>query len=274
MKKYLPLLIILSFVFSSPHASAQVLYAHVNTGYALGAARQNLDNFGFMNSTIGNNSMTLEQVKISLGQGVNFTAAGGIMFNEQVGLEFALSYLLGHQHKATMNNLGQNTQMQFSSQMIRINPSLLVAMGKEKIDPYAKFGFILGVGTVMFELEEQTYGDISTARFQMNGGMSAGLTSALGANLKLSENTALFGEMQLISMSYAPARGELIESTINGISDLSDYTTNEKEVNYVEKYTRNMNTPELDSLPTEELKQYLPFSSLGFNFGIRFNLTK
>ena len=224
--------------------------------------------------------ITYEQVAFSLGKGVNLGATVGYMFNEHIGAELGLSYLIGGETASSYSSseispfYSETVSIETltSSKMLRIIPSLVLSAGGEKIKPYVKFGLVFGKGSVT---EETSYQDnsngfsVSNSEIvKLSGGTALGLSSALGANISLSDNMCFFGELQMINMSYAPKTGELIESKVNGVNVLPTLTTAEIQTDFVDSYTSDNNnyTP---YLPSQELKQRLPFGSFGINVGLK-----
>lgn len=248
---------------------AQGAYVNVNAGYGLNMSSQNLYYFDFYNTTSGSNSSTSEQVNVSLGKGLNLGGALGYMFNKNIGAELGISYLLGGKSKAKDTYTWGTDDYTLSSKMLRINPSLVIASGFEKINPYAKFGLVIGFGSIMYEYKDNDDGDIEVMKMKLNGGMALGLSSGVGAMINLSDKMSFYGELNMINLSYAPTKGEITEATYNGADELPDMTTSEKEIEFVDSYTRNYNNPPADSQPSQELKQKLPFGSFGVNVGLR-----
>ena len=212
-----------------------------------------------------------------MGKGFNFGGAFGYMFNKNIGTELGISYLLGGTTKAiseytnkiiepdgtTTINTGKGTYT-LSSTMFRFMPSIIISSGFESIDPYAKFGFIIGTGSVILDSESDQNDTKSTWKY--NGGLALGMTGAIGANFPVNDKMAFFGEINIVNMSYAPTKGEFIESIING-QDVTD----DKGIEFVDKiYTSSEYTP--DSGPYQELKNTYPFGSVGINIGLRMNI--
>ena len=106
-------------------------------------------------------------------------------------------------------------------------------------------------------------------KFKMNGGIAFGCTSTLGMNYNIGKHISLFGEVNLISMSYSPKKGTIIEYTENGKNELNELTTSEKEVNFVEEFDYSSDDNESDYKPTTMLQYKFPFSSIGFNLGVK-----
>ncbi len=266
MKNYFQMFLMV-FVISlfTNNLFAQGAYVNINTGYGLSMSTQNLYYFDFYNYTSGSNSSTYEQVNVSLGKGLNLGGAFGYLFNENIGVELGISYLLGGKSNAKDKYSDGSTDYTLSSRMLRVNPSLVIASGFENINPYAKFGLIIGSGSIMYEYIDNDEGDIDVLKMKLNGGIALGLSSGIGAMFHLSDNMSFFGELNMVNLSYAPTKGKVTEATSNGADELPDMTTREKEIEFVDSYTDNSH----DSQPRKELKQKLPFGSFGVNIGLR-----
>lgn len=260
------LFIIIMFLFAAKSINAQGAYINLNLGYATCMSSGTMD--GFYNYTGGQNSSTSEQIYFSLGKGVNFGAAFGYMFNEHVGAELGLSYLLGGKTKSKDEYIGGTTDYNLSSNMFRFIPTVVISAGTEGVNPYAKFGFVIGTGAVKMELEDNDDGDVIISKMKLNGGAAFGINGAIGAIFELSESISLYGELNAINMSYAPKKGEFTEASYNGIDVLPNMTTSDKEVEYVDELIYNYGSPQPDSQPSQELKYKLPFGSIGINFGV------
>lgn len=254
---------------------SQGMYVGINVGYGFCTSAQNIDNdfMSFYNYTAGNNSYTVEQIDVSLGKGLNLGAAFGYMFNKNVGAELGISYLMGGKTEAKDEYDGGMTDYSLSATMLRINPSIIVTTGTDNaVNPYAKFGLIFGMGSVLYEFEDNDDGDVTVMEFKFSEGLAMGLSAAIGADYSLNDNITLFGEIDMVNMSYAPTKGEITKATYNGVDGLPDMTTSEKEFEFVDSYTYNTQNPPPDSQPSQELKYRLPFGSVGVKFGVKINL--
>lgn len=255
---------------------AQGAYIHINTGYGFNMSSQNLSSFDFINTTKGSNSTTYEQINVSLGKGIYLGGAFGYMLNENIGAELGISYLLGGKSKANYSDLYRTEDYTLSSKMLRFNPSLLIAYSFENIKPYAKFGFIIGFGSIMYECNGNYVFNSNRSTYEeklkLNGGIALGLSSGIGAMYELSDNMSFFGELNMVSLSYAPTKREFTEYIRNGVNQLPNMTTSDKVVEYVDSYTYNSNNPPADTQPRQELKEKLPYGSFGLNVGLRINL--
>lgn len=302
---YLSKLLTMSFLCSMLGITAygQGAYVSLHTGYGVNMGSQNSvlpPNYSDKTMETTNSSTssyTEEQVNVSLGKGIEFGGSVGYKFNDHVRVDLGLSYLIGATSSSSDEyryeeededykyKEGEFYKNSISSKMFRINPSIVLAAGGDKLNPYVKFGLLFGSGTVIrsnnYEVfEELSYGtagfDKETYEFsyteKMNGGIAFGLTSGIGAELKLNDKMFVFGELRVVNMSYAPTKGKITEMTEDGEDLLKELTISEKEYEYVNSYTVNENEEPSDNKPTQLLKEKLPFGSAGLNFGIRMNL--
>jgi len=262
----------------SSNLLAQGAYVNFNAGYGASMSSQTMGANYTSNSSSSSISSTTEIVSGTLGKGLNLGAALGYMFNENVGAELGLSYLLGSPTtttSTTTTSTGKSTnESTESAKMFRINPSLVVAASGKKMSPYAKFGVVIGSGSITDENSSKDTEDnsSSTETWVYDGGMALGLSSALGATFELSDKMSFFGELNMINLSYSPTRGELTEWSINGVSILSDLPAGAKEIEFVESTSSSSNDPAPDATkPSKQLKTSHAFGSFGLNIGLRIN---
>jgi len=282
MKKFIKISIVLVTVFFVHDLFSQGAYINVNVGYGL--AFSTSTSWDCYNYTGTDNSSTYEQVYLSLGKGFNFGGTFGYMFNEHVGAELGVSYLIGGKtvcEESDNDEWGSDLyKTTFSAKMLRFIPAIVVAAGTEGVNPYAKFGIVIGTGSVTHEGDyTSTYNDmgLKTTHNYLNvwkykGGVAMGIQGAVGALFELSDKLSFFAELNTINMSYAPTKGERTEAKDDGVDQLPDMTTRQKEIEFVKEYTYNHDSEPPDSEPDQELKQKMPFGSFGINAGLIINL--
>ena len=291
MKKTGTVLIAFTIALFTSNLMAQGAYVNINAGYGFSMASQSMlgnssnsytENYGTGDYT---SSGTYEVVNASFGKGLNFGGTFGYMFNEHVGAEVGVSYLLGGKtegksestykmidYDGTTTTTTSTFTTTYSSTMLRFIPSVVIAAGLDGIDPYAKFGVVIGMGSVKSEEEGTDDGDVTVEKWKHSGGMGLGLNAALGANFSISDNMVFFAELNMVNMSYAPTKGEMTEATYNGKDVLPDLTTSQKEIEYVDSNTWSSSDDPSDSEPAKQLKNKLPFGSVGINVGLRIAL--
>lgn len=271
---------LLMFISLFSIAAYSQFYINVGGGYNLGIATQSL----LANYESTNDIEKIENVKTSLGKGLNFGLNLGYMFNGNIGIDLQCSYLLGDETTGESEdnftffdiNYYDFEKISIKSQMFRVNPSIIIASGFEKLDPYAKFGVILGFGSITLnylyeEYENNQLQDKEVVKWKMDGGMAFGISSALGLMYHISDLISVYGELNLVGMSYAPKKGVMTEYTINGTDQLPGLTTDDKEIDFVDDITYDYDNPPSSAEPMKELKFYFPYSSIGLNIGVRFS---
>ena len=276
-KNYFKMLFLIYVVnlLSAPLLFAQGAYLNINSGYATSMSTQNLS--GFENSTfefyLNSYSLKHEQIFFSFGKGLNFGADFGYMFNKNLGAEIGVSYLIGGNTISTLTQPNNSTEITVSSKMLRINPSLVITSSFEKINPYAKFGLILGSGYVILSSNQEISGQQSNSEsIKLSGGIAIGLTSGIGALYKINDKLSFFGELNMINLSYGPTKGIKTDFRIDGVDMLPSLPTRQKETEYLDSFTvTSSNSNPQDSEPSKALKQKLPFGSFGLNLGLRVN---
>jgi len=231
---------------------------------------QNLPDF--YNSSSNNDSAKIDQVNVSLGKGVSFVVTAGYMFNKYLGAEIGFNYLLGTKTKAVYITDYGKTDYFISADMIRFVPSVVITAGLDRVNPYAKFGMILGIGSVTNEMTYEEGSTLVEKTFVMSGGTAIGCMAVTGVLVKLNKHFSFFGELTMVSLSYAPTKGKLIHATYNNNDLLPGLSVKDKETEYVRSLKVNYLDPEPDDQPKKELRQKLPFGSFGISAGVRFCL--
>ncbi len=262
-------LVSLLITVGSLSAKSQGAYVSANLGYGFPMSSQAVE--GYTNVSSGNNSTTQEQIFLSFGKGLNFGGTFGYMFNKNVGAELGISYLMGGKTKATDDYSGGKTDYSFSGKMLRFVPSIVVTAGSDGMNPYARFGFVIGKASLKQKFEDNDDGDKTIGTLKYSGGMSFGVNAAVGVLFGLNDKMSFFAELNTVNMSYSPKNAEYTELTYNGKDMLPDLPTYMKEVEYVDEITSDSSTPP-ESEPTKQLKTKMPFGSIGINFGIVFKL--
>jgi opacity protein-like surface antigen len=275
MKKFIKLSSIAILSLLSNTLTAQQneggFYVSLATGYAFGSSTG--ESIPIQNSTETSEDVSKnEVVSYSLGKGINFGGTIGYMFDKNIGAEVGINYLKGAKTVGLDTRLnGERVENSIAATMLQINPKLVLALDYEKINPYAKFGLIVGISPSVETTEDKTeitdelpVKNLSVREFY--GGQAFGFNAALGLMINLNANFGLFGELNLNNLSYSPSDSTLRKSTIDGIDNLPNLTENEKNFKYLKEYTSST-TDETNILP----KFTLPFGSIALNIGAKYS---
>jgi hypothetical protein len=294
MKKNLFFTLLIVIFGVSTQSSAQTengFFFSFNAGYNIPSGSVNLSGFSFINEQVNADVSKRENVKTSLGKGINFGVAAGYMFNRHVGTQLEFNYLLGGKtvFPSTYfdSDSSSNVDYVFYANMLQFKPSLIIAAGMENINPYAKFGPLFGKGAIYREYESTSdqiikvddgMGNITqsktttriTEKSTYNGGLALGFQAAVGVSFGVSTSLSLFGELNMVNMSYSPTKGELTEKTLNGVDQLPTLRPIEIQTEFVDVLTVDLVAPTDPNVPDKEIQQTYPFGSFGINIGLRY----
>lgn len=184
--------------------------------------------FGLPSNVIGSNSSysynTVNSTSASNGSRIfgslgadalALSLHGGAMDNGVVGAELGLEYLKGFEQ-----DLGKSTDSYITSTGTTtttstdtwthsgffLTPAVVIA-AKGPFTPYAKFGLVLGLG----QTGTMTSHDVSatkdtTTKFEYSGGMSFGISGALGGEYRPNQHLGLFAELNARSVTWSPGK--------------------------------------------------------------------
>jgi len=268
------LILLITVYFISKPLTAQYAYFHLGGGYGLPSSPINSE--GLSNLTVDASTVTREQVKLSLGKGVNLNGAFGYMFNDNFGAELGVNYLMSSdwEYKSTINNGPNASETEVNTidaSMTRINPMFILQTESSAITPYAKLGMLIGFGSIKstFRSTEISFGNEFKfeAESKLSGGIGIGFNAALGANFEIGDNMYIFGELAIVNMSYSPANGELTKYIVNGSDNLSKLDMSDKKVEFVDSYEQSGTSPSTE--PAKVLTEKYPFGSIGLNIGFK-----
>ncbi|MBT8327224.1 MAG: porin family protein [Bacteroidia bacterium] len=248
---------------------AQSNYFSLQTGYAAGIAQET--NRNSSSSSLDFSNEKRENVYYSFGEGIQVKLAYGHMFTDVFGVELGVSQLLGTEHESSGEYSWGKYISKQKANLTTINPSIVYLFSSNKVSPYAKFGLSGTLGTIKdsYEYESGSYKNLmeseTTSKFNW------GITSALGASLKLNDNLSLLGEASFMSSTFNPKKLITTKYEIDGEDQLSEMTTREKETVFVDKVTTDNDEEPNDNQPEEYPSFKLPMSNLAFTFGIKYS---
>ncbi|WP_310555923.1 outer membrane beta-barrel protein [Flavobacterium sp.] len=251
-------------------------YVNINAGYGLGNDSGEIVAYrwGIINSTqINPTTSKTELTKVALGKGLNVGATFGYMFNKYVGAELGVNYLLGGKTEGKQTELsGDYSNSSISAKMLQIKPTLVIAGGFSKVNPYAKFGVLVGIASVInLESEQRSGTDILNSNLKFSGSSSIGFHSGVGLLYSLNDKISLFGELNMVNLNYSPKKASYTEYSENGVNVLPLIDVADKEFEFVDSFTNDSSIPSNPAQPSKEVKATFNFGSLGLNIGMRYN---
>lgn len=246
MKKLIALLAVVFIAgFSSQDSNAQNFIVKIGGGYALSSTTSLISTDADTNTVTGTYG--------SYGEGILPSLTLGYMFNKNIGLEVAGTYLLGKkfEHEHTTAGITE-THKQWGEGII-ISPSITVQAPMKSMTPYARFGGVIGLVKVKSEETQSGTGALTgTNKTEESGKMGLGMNGALGLKFKAGKMLDIYAELYGQSMNYGPEKRENTETFTGG--------TLATTVNYEEEYST--------STANTSLTPRRPFSNFGLNVGV------
>jgi hypothetical protein len=279
MKKANHIFIALTLLFIVKNANAQ-LFITAGGGYGFSANKQMIG----WEYTSDPNSDTYTGVYGTFGQGMQLGVNFGYSLCEYGGLEIGYSFLhpLNNQIYSLKYDDRSDTGMivtgtdEYGLQMHRIIIGGRFHYGDGGFKPYMRGGIVLGVGGKLSHGDYRTYetssGSTTSNQFtEYTGGLAFGYTAGFGAHYAFSDMIGLYFEASYIGQNWAPEKSLITRYDIDGVDQLPNMTTRDKETVFVEELTFTSAAPN-DNAPDEDIKSYLPLSTIGINFGVVINL--
>ncbi len=262
--------IILSFAFLCIlhfAAQAQGLYLGGGLGYGMRAG-------GMVLGSNQNSDGSSTIMKGSYGAGITPHISIGYLFSRNAGVELTVGHLFGRR-TMTFDAQGNASGVTlFSANSFYLNPSFVfraAGEGDNFFVPYAKVGMFLGLANSGYQFSHTDFTTspdneltgVNETEFKVRGGIATGFTSALGVDVMLSNRFAVFGELNGRLASWAPSSYTVTTTTTDyedGVPQESDQSS--VSGNFVKR------TPD-NYTGTDTPTQVFPFSSIGFNVGVK-----
>lgn len=284
------------FIYNSTNI-AQNFYVdgHIGYGFPINGSTNFLENeTNYYDNSIQPSQYKneTEVVKLSLGQGFNFGANAGYMFNENFGLDLGLNYQIGSKvnfnYSSTNISEDQNGNLvtitnknegSMSSNMFHITPSLVLKTEMGKFSPYTKLGFVMGLGSINHAFdgssERTNQGSVTDGfnyelNYEFTGNLAYGFEGAIGTTFPINEKLVMYSEVFFRSMSYTPGKYTITKYEEDNVDLLDQIPVSEKEINLVKETTYDPN--QSDDSPSQQTLIRFPYNSLGLKIGVRFNL--
>lgn len=258
-------------LFAAGSAFGQGAYAGLHLGYGFGLPNEQLGSTVDINAS---GAGTESVIYGTYGGGFNTSLNVGYMFNEHVGAELGLNYLMGN--KVTQDEVNWDT---FSSTTVtqssqfRVNPSLVITSGG-KVAAYGKLGFVIPVaGSTVTEYRDNAG---NAQDIESSGSFSLGYQGALGVSYGISDKLSIFGEISGVSLRIKSKSQTVTKASAMGIDALPFMTTYDKETVFVDELSGSSNNSSYnvnysDASAKEELANTSNYNAQFINIGVKFN---
>jgi hypothetical protein len=269
MKKLVTCYIIL---FAGMNVHAQCFYVRTGLGAAISTAptsfyTDDYDIYGSLSDT--------KVIMKGYGTGIPVSVSIGYNFRKYFGFDLGFNYFNGIKVKSETIYPDLHLDNKTMAIMYSIVPALTFNILLKKVEPYARFGMIIGVKT---QVKYEMHGELSSnyshidGKTEDYGGTPVGCQVALGTDVILNRFISFFLEARMDAITYSPEHGKLYEFKFNNEDHLWEFTTKEKKVNYVNSIDYNKEIP--DDSPDQRLKFTVPLNNLALLIGIKFYLFK
>jgi len=253
---------------------AQNFYVRIGVGGSAGTSNSLDMLYKYTEDETGR---TIRIQPVDLGSGANGTIGFGFMPGKYVGFELAISKFLGFPNfgdSVVSMPGGTSATSKVKANGLNIIPSVVITAGLEKVNPYARFGLIVGVLPVMYHYFDADQPSVNppnevTAIQFYYGGVALGFNATGGVNFQINKVVRMFAELNFIGMNFSPTDSELIKYDINGVDQLPSMNTKQKETIYVSKINIDEQIP--DTSPNKRLRKTYPLNSVGASLGVSFN---
>ena len=271
MKK--ALLSIVFLIFAVCYVQSQGFYARA----AMGGGISTSSNFNMLYKyDTDGGKQTVQVVPVSLGSGFTGGAAFGYMFKKYLGVELMVSGFFG------LNTTGDsvvnipgaaNSEVTLGGSLVSMIPSVVITAGLDKINPYARFGLLIGAFPWLTVQHTNTNASINPpqkteTKVQYLGGVSLGYAAAGGVDININKLITIFVEVSFMHSTWSPSYSEVTEYSIDGVDKLSTLTEKQKKTEYYVSLDLNETIP--TTSPNKALRKTIPFSTAGAMFGVKF----
>lgn len=266
-------ILILTALVSVHMANAQ-FFVKAGLGYNMGALTQaSLDTY--TDTVGGKNDVYETATRHSYGNGIGIEAAVGYDFTENLGFQLGARYQLSTsplEEVSKASNYTRTTTTQANGALF-LMPAFILSSNGDKVNIYTRAGLTLPIGGKI-EREQTVIGSgiDYESTVEIEGKMSLGYNAAIGFGLPLSDKLSFWAEVNGNFINVAGSTRTLTRyyNNLTQKDLLPNFTTSQKEFEYVETVGPNDNTS--TSEPTKIVTADAPFSSIGVAVGIKFSL--
>jgi hypothetical protein len=262
-------------------------------------------------ANVNDTAHTYKAVHGSYGTGGNVTLGLGYMFNKFIGIDVGITY--GHSNTITCNEIISlpqpltgviNATINTFAWAVGVSPTVVITGEKTgwKVYPYARLGFSLPVAgkltdnvsilaPTQYDLNYNGFGWLGAKtdiQLQTTATVSLGLNGTVGVAYRALPFMNVFAE---VGFQYLNVRGKsstvtkwtaTVDSggTTQVVNDIPLRSKYRDQFNYIDQLTSSSNNAQYNptgvnyNQPKQDTRPVVPASSLGFNVGLTFFLSK
>lgn len=277
MKKYFLFVLFIFLIKFTTHAqestdSGNGFYVSIGGGFGVGLCYY--DPRDYYDEDYYPSYDNYKSINFVPGRGFNVNLGAGYMFNKNIGVQMNVKDFFGLPIKQSINNFYNGASnfrtesYSYSGMMLQVIPSVVLDLGLDKIDPYARFGLSIGAfPQVMYKFTEVRNGNIYDFAGKYSGNVPLGYSAAVGVKYNLNDHLSLFGEFDCNGINYSPKKFKLTKYTENDVDKLSTLPLRQTETDFVKSYDASQSSA---GSPRQQLRQTFPFSNFEINIGATF----
>jgi len=225
-----------------------LLEARIDIGYGTTSGAQSVTNVSGSTST---------DVPYSMGMGFNVALSGSYFFGDHIGAGLDINYVAGTQTTFTNNEGPIQVTYTMQGSLTTVTPFLVLSAHNEGINPYGRFGIVLGMP--MATISTTAAGALAPSGTNIDvasGNLAVGLYGAFGVEFPLGDNLALDVELFDRSLQWEPGQVENTQAY-----------DNEPKAKTI-TYSHSVTSPSGDNQVSSFSTPYSPFSSFGIKVGL------
>ena len=207
----------------------------------------------------GSNGNIYTNVPYSLGSGFNFDIGGTYMSGKYLGAGLDLTGIWGFDQKASLILPSVSVVTKKTGSLLAVTPTITLSANSAKINPYARFGIVVGVPSYTVSTTETGQNFVQGTNIDVySGGFSVGWYSAIGIQYPLNKRLTINAELFDRDLSYV-ATTKTNTQAYNG-----------QQTAPVQTLVTKDNNPN----NSQEFASYVPFGSIGIKIGIAMKIEK
>ncbi|PHR42445.1 MAG: hypothetical protein COA32_17500 [Fluviicola sp.] len=211
---------------------------------------------------------------LSFSDAVSTVLSFGHLLTENIGYELTGSYL----KPLTVIEENGYTEHQFSGRFFRTSFKIVLSIPIQKFDLYSKLGVNYTIGKLYYYQRLYNKGEMplsfeeSTLKYEYTNGSRLGYNLALGTSFNFNERLSVFTEIYAIYQPFEPSKGQRIEQTTDGISEMQ--YADEPYFSQIQFGAESMSYyySEDKSQPQKLYKRNYSLGGVGINLGVKFIL--
>jgi hypothetical protein len=276
MKKQLLIALFMVFLL---YAKAQELNVRLDAGYGFNLTPATATSQHLIRGSESDRT-TYKNTLYSYGQGWNANAELEYFWGKHFGTGLGIGYLRSDKIETRYSETPvwptYRQEYESTASMFRISPFVKFKFDLGQWSVFSRMGYLLGVaGQIDWRTNSIGHWFPIESHEIYHKGLSHGATAGLGGSYRLSPRFSLSAEARLFVHSFGPRKGELISIVgLENNNDVPNLIYGQVHTDFLDEYTEPypFESREWLDQPAKQLRQFYPFSSIGLNLGLQYQL--